>query len=200
MTALQENSLAFVMLRTIPGMTPPEWAYLASTAINAKIDQGFARTFDGNCRTRIDYLANLRNGTTKDRLDALMQVAVHVIVQRASSGAENMVRRLAKADISEGLLSLQHVTPEHIPYAILLYEGFPGRRSHTMASAFWHEGSCFVLVYAVIRHVHVHELIISAVAPMQPETESVYNHWQTTVNGWQLVLMERVTDQRASVE
>lgn len=127
MAALQENSLDFVVLRTILGMTPPEWAYLASTATNVKIDQGFARAFDGNCRARKDYIANLRNGTTKDRLEALVQVAVHVIVQGAPSGAENMVHRLAKADTSEGLLSLQHVATQHIPYAILLYERFLGR-------------------------------------------------------------------------
>lgn len=127
MAALQEDSLAFVVLRTILGMTPPEWAYLASITTNTKIDQGFARAFDGHCRARRDYIAYLRHGTTKDRLNALIQVAVQYITQGAPSGAENMVHRLAKADTSEGLISLMHVAAQHIPYAVLLYERYLGR-------------------------------------------------------------------------
>ena len=43
MQALQEDALAFIVLRTILGFTPPELAYVASEKTGFTISQSFAR-------------------------------------------------------------------------------------------------------------------------------------------------------------
>ncbi len=54
--AFQENSLAFVVLRTILGMSPPEWAELAREEFESDISQGAARTLDVKFRVnRCNY-------------------------------------------------------------------------------------------------------------------------------------------------
>lgn len=46
MNALQENGLAFLVLRTILGFTPPELAYITSQQSEVVVSQGFARNDD----------------------------------------------------------------------------------------------------------------------------------------------------------
>jgi len=78
-TALLENSLALGVLRSILGMTAPEWAELARVELQSDITQGAARVIDKDCRTT-NYYLNLtrRRSTTKTlkRIDALIAVAV----------------------------------------------------------------------------------------------------------------------------
>lgn len=129
-SALRENSLSLIVLRTILGMTPPEWADLARSDREVEITQGFARALDLQCRASGDYIARLtpsRNATALGRIDALVSVAVQYIEQGAPASADNVVHRLAKVDTTEGLISLQHAASLHIPYAVLLYERYLGR-------------------------------------------------------------------------
>src|SRR5262245_46110869 len=68
--ALEENALAFVVLRTILGMTPPEWAELARTERAVNVPQGAARDLDVACHRRRDHLSRLmpsRAAVTIDR-------------------------------------------------------------------------------------------------------------------------------------
>ena len=48
--ALQENSRVFGVIRSILGMTAPEWAELARSELDSDITQGAARTLDRQCR------------------------------------------------------------------------------------------------------------------------------------------------------
>lgn len=128
--ALREDSLSLAVLRTILGMTPPEWADLARSERSIDVPQGFARGLDGRCRSNRNYLGSLqspRNTLTFERVDALVSVAVRYITLGAPSGAEDLVHRLAKADTAEGLGSLKYVAAAHVPYAMLLYERLLGR-------------------------------------------------------------------------
>lgn len=130
LSALREDSLVFVVLRAILGMTPPEWADLARSELGGDIDQGFARRLDRVCRTNRNYIARLRrprNAIALDRIEALISIAAQYIRQGAPAGAEDVVHRLAKADTSHGLDSLRHVAAQHVPYAVLLYERHLGR-------------------------------------------------------------------------
>jgi hypothetical protein len=111
-------------------MTPPEWADLARSDLGIDVPQGATRTLDSLCRADRNYFARLvrpRNRTTLDRIEALLSVAANHITQGAPVGAEDTVHRLAKADTTEGIASLQHVAAHDIPYAILLYERYLGR-------------------------------------------------------------------------
>jgi hypothetical protein len=126
--ALVEDSLALVVLRTILGMSPPEWAELARTERKVDVDQGAARTFDTVVRGKRKYVAHLRRTTSAyRRLEALVSVAVECIARGAPSGAEDTVHRLEKFDTSRGLTSLQQATSVHVPYSVVLYERYLGR-------------------------------------------------------------------------
>ena len=127
LTALRENSLCLVVVRTMLGMSPPEWADLARSDRNSDITQGYARSLDGRCRSDHACISRFRNAKSLDRIDALVSVAVEYIVRGAPPGAADTVHRLDKADTSHGLESLRHVASQHVPYAMLLYERYLGR-------------------------------------------------------------------------
>jgi hypothetical protein len=129
-SALLENSLVFGVLRSILGMTAPEWAELARVELDSDITQGAARTIDKRCKT-VDYYRNLaaRKSAIKtlERIDALVKVAIQYIEKGAPSELDGFLHRLSKFDTKFGKESLSHATRENVPYAVLLYERFLGR-------------------------------------------------------------------------
>lgn len=128
--ALLENSLALGVLRSILGMTAPEWAELARVELQSDITQGTARSIDKDCRA-IDYYSNLsrRQSATKtlERINTLIAVAVQYIKKGAPPEQEGVLHRLAKLDTAYGGESLSHAAKENVPYAVLLYERYLGR-------------------------------------------------------------------------
>lgn len=128
--ALREDALSFVVLRTVLGLNPPEWADLARSERGSDVTQGYARKLDVECRTNRGLFARLtrpRDTVRLDRVTALVSVAIEYVTQGAAAGATDTVHRLAKADTSEGLASLQHVAARDVPYGVLLYERLLGR-------------------------------------------------------------------------
>ncbi len=128
--SIEEDGLSFVVLRTVLGLSPPEWADLARSEFEVDVPQNAARDLDTRCRSQRDYfgrLAKNKTGTTFTRVNALISVAVKYITQGAPAGAANVVHRLAKVDTSHGIESLTHVAAQHVPYAVLLYERYLGR-------------------------------------------------------------------------
>ena len=128
--ALRENSLCFCVIRTILGMSPPEWADLARSDRDSDITQGYARGLEGRCRSDRVYARGLvrpRHSKALNRMEALISVAVEYIARGAPPGAADTVHRLDKVDTSHGLESLRHVASQHVPYAMLLYERYLGR-------------------------------------------------------------------------
>lgn len=128
-TALQEDALALVVLRTIIGLNPSEWAAMARSERNSDIKQGYARGLDSKCRTnrRLLVAGTSVNSVRTRRVSALIAVAVDYMVQGAPAGAADTVHRLAKVDTAEGLSSLSRVANHDVPYASLLYERYLGR-------------------------------------------------------------------------
>jgi hypothetical protein len=124
--ALREDSLTLLVLRTILGMSPVEWADLARSEHGSDISQSNARGLDVSCRSH-SYFKTRRSALTVERTNALISVAIQYIKQGAPSGAADTVHRINKVDTAEGLVSLQHVAFQHVPYAILLYERYLGR-------------------------------------------------------------------------
>ena len=128
--ALKENSLVLGVLRSVLGMTAPEWAELARTELGSDITQGAARGIDKDCKT-IDYYQKLiaRNSAVKtiERIDALIRVAIQFIEKGAPPEQDGVLHRLAKFDTTFGLESLEYATRENVPYAVLLYERYLGR-------------------------------------------------------------------------
>lgn len=127
--ALRFDALAFVVLRTILGLSPPEWADLARTERGSDVSQTAARALD--TRVRRDRALFARNsspdGATMTRARAMVSVAIDYISRGAPAATQDTVHRLAKVDTVAGVQSVQHVANFHVPYAVLLYERYLGR-------------------------------------------------------------------------
>jgi hypothetical protein len=132
--AVQEDTLVFVVLRTIIGVSPPEWAELAGENAELAIPQNAARTLDVKFRKlnpktgRRDWIESSRyQPQTIERIKAMIDAAVINVRRGAPPVEADAVHRLAKIDTQHGMESLRHVATQHVPYAMLLYERFLGR-------------------------------------------------------------------------
>ncbi len=126
MSALNENARAFGVVRSILGMTPPEWADLARTERGSDVTQNAARQVDRECRADSAFL-RAATRLTLTRVEAMVSVAVEHIRAGAPALADGLVHRLAKVDTANGLDSLTYAAQENVPYAMLLYERYLGR-------------------------------------------------------------------------
>jgi len=121
--------VAFIVLRTMLGFTPPEWAYVATQRTGVQVTQGSVRTLDRNIR--MNPLTPLRpnGGIGGDRLRALVTAACELLIEGVpiNERTPELIHRLDKADTRDGLVSIQPMADLGVPYAMLLYERFLGR-------------------------------------------------------------------------
>ena len=124
--ATVEVPIALIVLRTILGFTPPEWAYVATQRNGVEITQGFIRNLDR--RVRLQPLRPLpTSGVGVGRLKALIDAAAQLLLEGAPALDGGKIHRLDKADTKAGLESLRAIAELGAPYAMLLYERFLGR-------------------------------------------------------------------------
>jgi hypothetical protein len=127
MNALRENALAFVVLRTILGFSPPELAYATSnTEGDVPIPQRAARDIDRKVRDNSEAI-NSFSSLSLQRIEAMVETACRLINRGSIETPDAMIHRLDKADTQQGIQSLRHVVNAGVPYAMLLYERFLGR-------------------------------------------------------------------------
>ncbi len=118
--------MAIIVLRTMLGFTPPEWAYITVQRAGADVSQGFARSLD--CGIRLRPEAPIRvGGLAFERLTAMISVACELLNDGAPATDADKIHRLAKADSLEGTTSIRTMASIGAPYAMLLYERFLGR-------------------------------------------------------------------------
>ena len=121
-----QHPSSIIVLRAILGFTPPEWAYITTQRAGADVSQGFTRTLDR--RVRMNPKTPLKqDGTTYDRLTALVDVACQLLNEGAPATDATKLHRLDKADTKSGAESTQTLAGIGVPYAMLLYERFLGR-------------------------------------------------------------------------
>lgn len=126
LVAVIDVPVSFIVLRTILGFTPPEWAYVATQRTGVEIGQGFVRSLDR--KIRLQPLRVLPTaGVSVDRIRALVATASHLISEGAPDVSVERVHRLDKADTKTGIDSLRALAELGTPYAMLLYERFLGR-------------------------------------------------------------------------
>ena len=127
--ALARDALVLVVVRTILGFSPPEWADVASAQTGTVLPQGAARSLDRRVRLERGMFAGggSRQTAAARRARTLLEVAVPLLTDGAPPQPPGMTHRLAKADTAEGLASLQNAANLHVPYAMLLYERYLGR-------------------------------------------------------------------------
>jgi len=129
-SALRRDALCLVVVRTILGFSPVEWAEVATAEGGAVVAQNDARGLDTRVRRERAMLRDInRDGTASLalRVDALVRVAVKMTAAGSPAVPADVVHRLNKFDTAEGLLSLQHAADFHVPLAVLLYERYLGR-------------------------------------------------------------------------
>lgn len=127
-TAVYGAPIAFVVLRTILGFTPPELAYVTTERTDVPINQGAARSLDG--RLRLAGLVPMidKGSLTDARLKAMIKASVDLLAEGTGEIDRTLfVHRLDKADTRDGLRSIRPVADLGVPYAVLLYERFLGR-------------------------------------------------------------------------
>jgi len=120
------NPVGLIVLRTILGFTPPEWAYLTSSRKGLEVPQNAARTLDRSIRSHPDRAMN-PGRTTLARITALVETACDLIVEGCPEVPAGKLHRLCKADSLQGVSSVQQMAGLGAPYAMLLYERFLGR-------------------------------------------------------------------------
>jgi len=121
-----EAPIVILVLRTMLGFTPPEWAYLATLQTGVEVSQGFVRALDR--KIRLSPLSPLADGkVTVERVKALIDTACRLLKEGAPPASPDKIHRLDKADTKMGLSGLQTLAGMGVPYAMLLYERFLGR-------------------------------------------------------------------------
>lgn len=126
LATVRQLPLTLIVLRTMLGFTPPEWAYVAARRTGIEISQNFARGIDR--KIRANPFSPLRlTKITAPRIEALVTVACELLSIPAPQTEEDKVHRLQKADSQEGLITIRSLSRLGVPYAMLLYERFLGR-------------------------------------------------------------------------
>jgi hypothetical protein len=119
--------IALIVLRAMLGLTPPEWAYLATQRTSTEVTQGAVRSLDRRIRMAPLVPLSRNGGINKARLRALIATACELLAAGAPPEVPGVVHRMDKADTKHGLASLQPMAALGVPYAMLLYERFLGR-------------------------------------------------------------------------
>lgn len=121
-----ESPIILIVLRSILGFTPPEWAYLTTSRTGVEVPQGAARALDRSIRVHPARPLN-PSAATRTRIEALVQTACDLIEGGCPQVPPDRLHRLSKADSLDGAVSVQQLANLGAPYAMLLYERFLGR-------------------------------------------------------------------------
>lgn len=116
------SPLVLIVLRTMLGFTPSEWAYVATERSGITVSQGYFRGVDR--RIRMDPAKPARGSS---KIKALVQSACELLQDAVPEVGPDRLHRLDKADTREGLDSIRHLSSLGVPYPMLLYERFLGR-------------------------------------------------------------------------
>jgi hypothetical protein len=120
--------IAFIVLRTILGFTPSEWADVTTERTGVSVTQSAARTMDRRARVAPLMPRNDRDSVTDRRIKAMVRAAVQVLRQGIGDVDRSIIlHRLDKVDTSEGVDSIRPIAQLGVPYPVLLYERFLGR-------------------------------------------------------------------------
>ena len=124
--AVRDVPMGLVVLRTVLGLSPPEWSDVATLTTDVVVDQGFARSLDRAIRKNPD----LQIGHTplqEERIGALLDTACRLLAVSVPETGPDSIHRLDKVDTGMGQRSLVRVAQDGVSYPSLLYERFLGR-------------------------------------------------------------------------
>ena len=125
--AVYRAPISLIVLRTMLGFTPPEWAYVATERTNLEITQSAARSIERKIRAAPQKPMEASSSVTDRRIQALITAVCALLTEGAPEVPNEAIHRLDKVDTKEGKISLQHLADFGAPYAMLLYERYLGR-------------------------------------------------------------------------
>ncbi|MBJ7532725.1 hypothetical protein JDN40_01125, partial [Rhodomicrobium vannielii ATCC 17100] len=126
--AIYDTPIAFIVLRTILGFTPSEWAEVTTENTGVSVDQGIARAIDRSLRTAPLTPLKDKGLLRAARIKAMVEAAIITLQNGVGAVDRSIVlHRLDKVDTAEGLKSLRPIADLGVPYPVLLYERFLGR-------------------------------------------------------------------------
>ena len=124
--AVIDCPISLVVLRSMLGFTPPEWAYITGQRQGVDIPQGYARSLDR--KIRLEPLKPLEGKMAKsERINAMIGTACDLLKKGLPVVSSDKVHRLDKCDTKNGQSSIQSAADLGVPYPMLLYERFLGR-------------------------------------------------------------------------
>ncbi len=127
MNAAHERSISLVVVRSILGFTPPEWAFAATQHTGLPISQTFIRNLDRRIRMEPLKPIPISSAGNRERATALARTAADLMLSGSGSSSSMAIHRLDKADTSAGQSTIKTAADLGIPYPMLLYERFLGR-------------------------------------------------------------------------
>lgn len=125
--AVAAAPIAFVVFRSILGLSPPEWAYVTTERTGVSVEQGAARMLDKKARQNPLTARALGSTLADQQLRAMIQAGVQTLTGGAGANIPSLIHRLNKVDTRDGIQSTQSIADLGVPYAVLLYERFLGR-------------------------------------------------------------------------
>ena len=119
--------ISLIVLRTILGFTPPEWAYITAVRTGLEVSQSAARSIERKIRAAPKTPMKSNNSVTDRRIHALVSVACQLLTEGTPKVPDGILHRLDKVDTRDGKASIRHLADFGAPYAMLLYERYLGR-------------------------------------------------------------------------
>jgi hypothetical protein len=82
--AVYRMPIALIVLRSMLGFTPPEWAYVTTQRLDIEVPQGAARTLDRTVRLNPTKPLREHGGVTDQRIRALVTTACQLLAEGMS--------------------------------------------------------------------------------------------------------------------
>jgi len=123
--ACRQKPMALIVLRTILGFSPAEWAAVTRERSGLPVEVGFVRKLERRIKSRPLRPISF-SPETRQRVLELIKTACSLIEEGAPD-LPDTIHRLDKVDTKEGRKSLDRVSVLGVPYPMLLYERFLGR-------------------------------------------------------------------------
>lgn len=142
-----EVPISIVVIRTMLGFTPPEWAYLATQRTGVEVSQGFVRTLDR--KIRMSPLKPLgKVGVTAERVQALIETACQLLSEGApqeddGTARDKVTRVQHLAELS--IIGQPSDQPKFEVIACIAGRGFKVRREDMKKLIYATRGKVFTL-------------------------------------------------------
>lgn len=157
LSAANDAPMSVIVVRTMLGFTPPEWAFVSTQHTGIPISQSSIRTLDRAIRIEPDKPLSVTETATR-RVRALLETACYLLSSKVQQVESDKIHRLGKADTASGLDGVRTLADLGVPYPMLLYERFLGR---PFAG---HKDSVSELVGDVLESAIENELAIAGVS------------------------------------